>query len=56
MVKKVASPPRISRLSVEPRAVISKYRSNPLRGAVCFSGALSVAMSARDDARHLCQA
>jgi hypothetical protein len=30
MVKNVVRPPRISRPSVEPRAEISKYRSNAL--------------------------
>ncbi|WP_229831031.1 hypothetical protein [Actinoplanes ianthinogenes] len=32
-MKKVTKPPRISRLSVEPRLVISKKRSKPFRGA-----------------------
>src|SRR4051794_7430231 len=30
IVKKVTTPPRISRLTVDPRSVILKYRSTPL--------------------------
>jgi hypothetical protein len=37
IVKNVASPPRISRPTVDPRALISKYRSNRLAGRVLWS-------------------
>jgi hypothetical protein len=33
MVKNVARPPRTSRLTVEPRSEILKYRSRPFRGS-----------------------